>query len=388
MMTRRMTVPPPGEAPTEPGVGDEPARWRPDAVLEGFECRTLPLTVDPLTGEPEDPLVGTLVRRSDAALRAHPRALLSVHGWNDYFFHPHVAAFFESQGFAFHALDLRRYGRSWSEGQYRGYVDDLGAYADEIDLAVDALREDFDSVVLLGHSTGGLTAALYAADRPGALDGLILNSPWLDMWGPPALTTLLKPLLGQLAKRNPISVLPLPESDARVYARAMHASYGGEWDYDFTLKTPDSEPVRVGWLRAVLQGHARVADGLGIDCPVLVTTSTRTTFLRRYSEEARAADTVLDVNRINAVAWRLGDVVTTARIEGGTHDLALSPPAGRERWFAAMGAWLRGYVPPPSDGSASAADAAEGSPRGDQHGGPVEAHRDQAGAGVGGPLRG
>lgn len=337
---RPVEAPPETERPaTEPGV------WRPDRLLEGFECRTLPLAVHPVTGEPDDPIVGTLVRRSDAARRAFPRAVLHLHGWNDYFFHPHVAAFFEDRGFAFYALDLRRYGRSFREGQLHGYIAELGEYAAEIDAALALVRSEHAATTLMGHSTGGLTAVLYAADHPGQFQAVILNSPWLDMWGPPAMTAVLKPLLSQWSKRNPVSILPVRETDARVYARAMHASYGGAWDYDFRLKTPDPEPVRVGWLRAVLHGHARVARGLDIDCPVLVTTSTRTSFLRRYSPKAREVDIVLDVDRISAVAWRLGNLVTLARIEGGTHDLALSGPEARQRWFEAMSIWLRAYVP-------------------------------------------
>lgn len=329
-------------APAEPAAPAD--GWRPDTLLEGFECRDLPLADEPLPGEGDEPLVATLIRRSDAALRGGPRAVLYVHGWNDYFFHPHVAEFFEERSIAFHALDLRRYGRSHREGQHHGYIADLDDYAAEIDAALEVIGATHPSVVLMGHSTGGLVASLYAADHPGAFAGLILNSPWLDMWGPPAVTSVLRPLVAQWSKRSPTSVLPLPQDGQQVYARSMHASHGGEWDYDLTLKRPGSDPVLVGWLRAILHGHNRVAKGLGIDCPVLVTTSTRTAFLRRYSARAREADTVLDVDRIGARAWRLGDTVTLARIEGGTHDLALSQPEARGRWFAALDAWLTGYV--------------------------------------------
>ena len=39
--------------------------------------------------------------------------------------------------------------------------------------------------------------------------------------------------------------------------------------------------------------------------------------------------------------------MTTARIEGGTHDLALSLPDARRRWFEAIATWVRAYAPPP-----------------------------------------
>ena len=348
----------PGEVPAEPLPEAPPAepewpvaapldRWAPDSLLDGFECRSLPLEAEPLEAEGDEPLMATLVRPSEPRRRAHRRAVVQLHGWNDYFFHPHVAEFWHQQGFAFHALELRRYGRSLREGHLRGYVDDLAAYQQELDAALAMVREDHDAVVLAGHSTGGLTACLYAAERPGELAGLVLNSPWLDMWGPPAVTSMLKPLLKEWSRRAPTSAFPLPESEENVYARAMHASHGGEWDYSFDLKTQASEPIRVGWLRAILQGHAKVALGLDITCPVLVTTSTKTLFLRKYREEARGVDTVLDVDRINGVAWRLGNQVTLSRIEGGTHDLSLSPEPARTAWFESIARWLRAYVPSP-----------------------------------------
>lgn len=321
-----------------------PPGWRPD-LLEGFERRDLPLSAQPLPGEALDPLVGTLVRRSDPAQRASSRAVLHVHGWNDYFFHPHVAAFYEGLGYAFYAVDLRRYGRSLREGQFRGYIDDVDDYHEEIDAAVATIRAAHSQVVLTGHSTGGLIVALWASMRPGRLDALVLNSPWLDMWGPPGIGSVLRPIVGPLGRRNPTSEIKVPESDEHIYAMAIHRDFGGEWQYALDLKTVGGEVVRLGWARAILNGHARVARGLGIACPVLVTISSRTSFLRRFSDEARRSDVVLNVDRIAAAAWHLGDAVTLIRIPDGMHDLSLSLPGPRQVWFDTVATWLRAYGP-------------------------------------------
>jgi alpha-beta hydrolase superfamily lysophospholipase len=40
------------------------------------------------------------------------RSVLYLHGYNDYFFHTHVAEKFNENNFDFYALDLRKYGRS------------------------------------------------------------------------------------------------------------------------------------------------------------------------------------------------------------------------------------------------------------------------------------
>ncbi len=317
--------------------------WHPD-ILEGFEALTLALSAEPLEGESE--VVATLVRRttaSDPQRDERELAVLSLPGWNDYFFHPHVARFFEGRGVTFYALDPRRSGRSLRNPEFRDYVSDLADYAEELDAAVAHLEERHARVVLLAHSTGGATAALWAASRPGRLAGLALNSPWIAMWGLPGYDAVLLPPLSVLAKRDPLSRLKVPDPGDR-YGRSIHVSLGGEFDYDLDLKTLGPVPVRLGWVTAVLRAHRRVARGLDIDCPVFVACSTRTLRVKEWVPDSRVCDTVLDAGNIAARAHRLGRLVTIVRIDDGFHDLSLSVPAAREHFLAELGRWLDGYV--------------------------------------------
>ena len=313
--------------------------WHSD-LLDGFESRDLPVSEDvPVAGEPVDvDLVATLVRRQDARTR---RAVLYLHGWNDYFFQTHLAEHWAAMGYDFHALDLRRYGRSHRRGQLFGYVVDLDDYTQEIDAAIEIIRADHDELLLMGHSTGGLIAALWASDHPGVADGLVLNSPWLDLQGSAMVRALGGPVIDRLGASLGTAILKLP--DAGFYARVLHADKDGEWTYDTDLKASPSPPVRVGWLRAILQGHQRVAAGLDIDSPVLVMCSARSDFRRKWSEDFKQADTVLDVEQISARAGRLGSDVTLRRFDGGLHDLVLSAPEVRKRVLAAMEHWTLDY---------------------------------------------
>ena len=325
--------------------------WRAD-VLPGFSQTTIELDeAEPVIGEPEDvEVVATLVRQTRSLDAA--RALLYVHGWNDYFFQTELADFFADHGFAFYALDLRRYGRSLRPGQLGGYIADLDDYHRELDAAVGLIGESHDSVTLMAHSTGGLIASLWADQRasqaesepPTRVDGLILNSPWLDLQGSAMVRTLGTPIIASLANRRPTAVLRLPESG--FYARSLHASLDGEWEYDQEWKSSPGPGVRAGWLQAVLRGHHRVAAGLSLRCPILVMCSTKTDFRRRWDEGLRRADTVLDVEQIASRATKLGRLVTVARIEGGMHDLVLSAPEVRAEVYAQMARWMAGYLPP------------------------------------------
>ncbi len=318
--------------------------WHPD-LLPGYESTDLTIPDGaPAPGEPATELVATLVRRGSAERSGRRPAVLYVHGWNDYFFQTHLADAFDALGYAFHALDLRRYGRSIRVGHLRGFTTDLTDYFTELDLAAEALAEHHDGLVVMGHSTGGLVASLWTAARPGRVDALVLNSPWLDLQGSALVRALGSPLIDALGSRNPTSVLRLPP-DLGFYARVLHRDQDGEWEYDTDLKASPGPPVRAGWLRAVLVGHQQVAAGLTIEVPVLVLASSTSDFGRRWHEGLRSADTVLDVEQIALRAVRLGRHVTLVRIVDGLHDLVLSAPPVRARALAAISRWLGAYGP-------------------------------------------
>jgi alpha-beta hydrolase superfamily lysophospholipase len=213
---------------------------------------------------------------------------LYLHGWNDYFFQTHVADYLTDLGYDFYALDLRRYGRSLRPGQLRGFITDLDDYAVELDAAADLIAADHDRLLLMGHSTGGLVAALWAANNAERLEGLILNSPWLDLQSSAIVRTVGTPVIDALGSRAPASIIRLP--DLGFTARSLHISLGR----GVGLR-PDAEilarpPIRTGWLRAVLLGHQRVAAGLAIGVPILVLASTTTEFRRRWHEGLRVVD--------------------------------------------------------------------------------------------------
>ena len=318
--------------------------WSPD-FLGGYETTELVLAdAEPAPGEPSDvEPVATLIRKSGP--RVGSRAALYVHGWNDYFFQTHVADYLTDLGYDFYALDLRRYGRSLRPGQLRGFITNLDDYSLELDAAADLIAVDHDRLLLIGHSTGGLVTALWAAHNADRLEALILNSPWLDMQGAAIVRTLGSPVIDRLGSRAPTSIIRLP--DLGFNARSMHISLGGEWDYDLTLKSTPGPPIRTGWLRAILLGHQKVAAGLGIGVPILVLASATTEFSRRWHEGLRTVDSVLDVEQIAVRAVRLGPHVTVVRIPEGLHDLTLSAPHVRKQALDEIGRFVEAYAKRP-----------------------------------------
>ena len=126
--------------------------WHPDRLLPGFEAKELSFP-DDYDGQ----VVATLVRLSMP--NAARGAVLFVHGFIDYFFQRHLAERFAAEGYAFHALDLRKHGRSLRQHQHACFCRNLSEYYADLTRALEEIREP---VLLAGHSTGGGPRALYA----------------------------------------------------------------------------------------------------------------------------------------------------------------------------------------------------------------------------------
>jgi alpha-beta hydrolase superfamily lysophospholipase len=313
--------------------------WCDDFLGAGYQALTLPLDDDD-----EGPVVATLVRyRPDDAARP-VRAVLHLHGWNDYFFQTALAEYWHDQGAAFYALDLRKYGRSLREHQTPNYVDDLATYDEELDAAIEVIHAELGAharIMLMGHSAGGLVGVLWARRRPGVLSGIVLNSPWLELTGSTVMRALSTPLVHGLALTQPKA--PMITTDPGFYARTVLARLGGEWEYDETLRPTPFFPVRPGWLQAVLTGHATVARGIDLTCPVFMGAAEKSLILPRWCEDMRRADTVLDADLLARRAVLLGPVVTVVRVADGIHDLTLSARPARERFYAEVTRWVAAY---------------------------------------------
>ncbi|MCK9796091.1 alpha/beta hydrolase [Isoptericola sp. 4D.3] len=321
-------MPDPQAAP-RPGAG----AWREDVLGPDFQARTLPLP-----GGAEAVLVRHVPSTpGDTGSPAARTAVLYVHGFADYFFHPHLATAVAARGLAFYSVDLRGHGRAWdahvSAGGDPNQVRDVAVYAQDLDAAAAAVRSaGHERLVVLGHSTGGLVAPLWASARPGRADALVLNSPWVQLNKPGpvrAAATALVEVLGVLAPRAIVNHL----DDG--YARALHRAQGGEWEFDPAWKPDEPFAVRAAWLRSVLRSQRRLARGLRLDVPVLVLTSDRST-----ADQHLTTDTVLDVAHMRERAPRLGGDVTVRTITGGAHDLALSPRPARDAYLTAVLDWI------------------------------------------------
>ena len=333
--------------------------WKPDSVLEGYQQATVHLGEDA-----EGEIVATFVRKDPSKLtlqerwrrwhfsvRGHRLAIMYVHGWNDYFYRRHASEYWESLGIPFYAVDLRKFGRSYRPYQTPGYIEDLHEYRLEFNALRDQIVKEQGKdvrILMIAHSQGGLSASLWVnTEHPHHVEALALNSPWLELQGNRMFRLLSTPVVQMYRLRGGKTVMPM--RDPGFYARCIKRSTGGEWDYlDHPLNPGVEFLTRAGWMQAIYNGQDEIAKNLDIQIPVLVCTSDKSKMLQStWDEGMREADSVLDITAIRQAALHLGDVVALATIRGGLHDLSMSKPDARRKYFrivtmwASMMAWRR-----------------------------------------------
>ena len=301
--------------------GELSAQWRTDS-LKGYEQRTLEMKSD-YSG----PVVATLVHRIASGTRH--RAVLYVHGYNDYFFQKALGDSIVSHGYSFYALDLRKYGRSLREGQDAFEAKDMTEYQEELSAALRFIRstEGHSEIYILAHSTGGLITSLYLhdTDNRDGVRGLILNSPFFDFNFTPAQERFVLPLLSGVASLMSNKVVSDVSKEPNMYAQTLLKAYHGRWDYNTNWKKTYGHPIRLSWLRAVRDGQKRLQKGLNLRLPILLMTSDRSIRPEKtWRPEYNEADLVLDVSDMWRYGVLLGPNVRGQSIHKGQHDLFLS----------------------------------------------------------------
>ena len=278
----------------------------------------------------EGPVICTLIERKTKEKSS--KAFLYLHGFNDYFFDDNLADWANEKGMNFYALELRKYGRSILPHQKPNDFRDYHEYFEDIDKAIDFIRNEDKNqhIVFMGHSTGGLLAALYGHHhcKDKTLDTIILNSPFFEFNLPSILKATFVPLMTALGKRFP--GIPSPVGLDKGYGYSLHKNYEGEWNYDLKLKPIEGFKIHASWIRGIQRAQAEVQKGLNIPCPVLVMYSATSVSPGNFKPEMKHADSVLNVEDIEHYAHGLGNNVEHAVFEGGLHDLLLSEKPVRE----------------------------------------------------------
>ncbi|MFT0847663.1 alpha/beta fold hydrolase [Actinomycetaceae bacterium L2_0104] len=314
----------------------------PDYLGPTWQARTIFLEENDGGAPPGRPDVAVLVHESDAAalVARSGTAALYLPGFQDSFFHLEQATAWRAIDVPLVGLDFRRSGRALRSERSRDDIRDLYVREEEIGAAIGYLRASLGArrIILIGHSTGGLQAALWAGDHPGSVDAVILNAPWLEHNGPSVEKGLLTRFVDRVGLRFPRLRISTLKPD---YAQNLHTDFGGEWDFNPLHKPVSKVPVYAGFWRTVRRAHNRVASGgVRIREPLLLAHSKRSgSFRHPTAEQLLSTDCVLNVEDMKRLALVLSPDATLLEIPGGRHDLALSERHARDVYTRESISW-------------------------------------------------
>ncbi|MGL2994501.1 alpha/beta hydrolase [Flavobacterium sp. TSSA_36] len=306
-----------------------------DHLGQGFESATLEQANDY-----EGRVITTLIRKQYEGFTE--KAVLYIHGFNDYFFQTEMGLKFNEKGFHFYALDLRKYGRSFLPHQKMNTMRSLTEYFADLDLALQRIKNEGNTKVLLsGHSTGGLLVTLYAAARKGSekFEALYCNSPFYEMNMSQFHKRFLIPWVALLGRNFPD--IKIPGKISHWYGHSLHVGQKGEWNYNLTWKPHLAPSVNAGWINAIHQGHLKIKKGVQVSQPILIMHSHQSIYSHDWSPSFFKGDAILNVKDIQAGAEKIeAPQRVILEITNGMHDLILSPMPARERVYSALFEWL------------------------------------------------
>ncbi len=273
------------------------------------------------------------------------KSVLYIHGFNDYFFHPHLAEGFLSNNYNFFALDLRKYGRSLLPHQHPNYCRDISEYYGEITKSLEIIhKENNTGIAVLGHSTGGLTASMYAnfGERNDLVSALILNSPFFEFNLSETekminlfFAKVISTLLPYANKTKPLS---------KLYNRSLLKSHYGEWTFNEAWKPERGFPAYFKWAIAIDEAQKKIRTQSDIFQPVLVMHAQKSGRPKKWTTEILYMDMVLNIEHIKETGNKLGKKVTFLPVENAIHDIFLSKKEVREKAFTEMTNWLNKTV--------------------------------------------
>ncbi|PNW26422.1 alpha/beta hydrolase [Formosa algae] len=267
------------------------------------------------------------------------KSILYIHGYVDYFFHPHLGETCNQNNFDFYALDLRKHGRALLPHQHPNYCKDLKEYFEEISIAIRKIKNETNPVFLLAHSTGGLTASCYMnyGTERNLVQGLILNAPFLDFNQSKiekSISLFVAKLISKVSDYAKIEGVLSP-----AYAQSIHKDYYGSWDFNLDWKPIHGFPTYFKWVTAIARAQKSLEKS-DIQSPVLILHSSGSKKTKTYTKAAMTHDIVLNIEDIKRVGIKLGHKVTLAQIDHALHDVFLSSKVVREQAFDKMFSWL------------------------------------------------
>lgn len=303
-------------------------------ATEDFNYQTLELKDDY-----EGKAVATLIHSNKNSSGRIP--ILYIHGFSDYFYHPHLANWANKNEMNFYALELRKYGRSILPHQHPNYCKNLKEYFEEISMAISIIIKECDQkIILMGHSNGGLISSLYAniGEKKELIQQLILNAPFLSLNEPWITKNIAIPIVGFISKIFPF--LRIPDIVTSLYPKSIDIKHYGEWEINYDWKPINGFPGYFLWMLAVRNAQKYLEKKSNINIPVLILHSSNSMKPRKWNPAILESDIILNIDDIKRIGLKLGNRIDIIEIDKAMHDVFLSKKEVRDSAFGELINWI------------------------------------------------
>ncbi|MFV2055108.1 MAG: alpha/beta hydrolase [Thiohalomonadales bacterium] len=269
-------------------------------------------------------------------------AVLYIHGYMDYFFQNHLAAYFINLGISFYAIELRKYGSSLKKHQHDNFCKNITEYDEEISVVLNKIKQDGHcNIIVNGHSTGGLIATHYLlhGEHGHLISGIILNSPFLEFNISTFQKTIL-PMVIPLAHWFPfLKFTKLPS----FYTESLHQDYKGRWNFNLKYKPIPSFITYLGWVRAILKAQKAVQNRTIENIPCIIFHSDKSCFETSWDKLMLSSDAVLNIEDIIFFGRKIYPNADIIELKDAVHDVVLSSDDVIEDYFTQLSQWSRKY---------------------------------------------
>lgn len=250
------------------------------------------------------------------------KAIIWIPGYNDYFYHYHISE--KLPNLDFYAINLRNCGYSKEKDCIPHYCSNLEEYFEELDFLFENLiNNNYEEVILYGHSTGGLIAIIYynynKKKKLNKINKLILNSPFLYLKLDCISNFILNYIIYYISDYIPslnINNIKKINKYTRFIKKKMSIDFKNKSDYEL--------PVMTDWISSVIFNQYKILKNeIKIeDIPVLFLTSDKT--VNDLNDEL--GDSILDVNIMKNIGKKLSNKnnIIFKEVREALHDVLVS----------------------------------------------------------------
>ena len=259
-----------------------------------------------------------------------------VHGFNDYYYHYHIGDKLLSDSFDIYSISLRNYE---SSAKKRFCVKDLYEYVEDIDNHLKLLVNNYDEIILYGHSLGGLICSIYMYKGiyNHKINKLVLNSPFFNFRVDLLTSLIINYFSGILRNLRYFNILDnIKVSDFRgkdIYKEYIFENY----HFDRKLKINDID-IYLDWILTV-KYYQNELSKLTLSVPTFVFCPSKNATNNDLLNN-NFGDTILDVNDIFSFSCNLFQNLCFKNCDNSIHDVFVSKPDVVNNAYNYMIDWL------------------------------------------------